>query len=230
MAKAEGALTITLGAVPVTLLPDRAVLWEDTIFVADVHLEKAAFFQREGFPVPEGSDQDDLARLDALLTAHSARRLVVLGDFFHRPPRPGGTLDRALHHWLTEQQARGRTVHGVRGNHDRERPSWSPTYPIAWAPAPWPCGPLLCVHEPEEAKGLKPEQPWLAGHLHPGYRMKGLRKEQLYGPVFWQQGNGLILPAFGSLTGTVPVTPARGDALYLLQGGGIYPVPSPRSA
>lgn len=230
MAPPEGSVTLNLGVVPLTLLAERAACWEDVLFVADVHLDKATFFQRQGFPVPQGSDQDDLLRLDALLTRHGARELVVLGDFFHRPPEPGSTLDRALHRWLGAQREQGRTIRVLHGNHDRPRASWAPTYAIAWEAGPWRCGPLACVHDPEEAANLPSTQPWLAGHLHPGYRLNGRGKERLYGPVFWRRGNQLILPAFGSLTGTLPIAPRGGDELFLVYGGGVYPVPSPRSA
>jgi len=39
MAKPSGATCLTLGKTALWLLPEKAVLWDRTLFVADVHLE-----------------------------------------------------------------------------------------------------------------------------------------------------------------------------------------------
>ncbi|MGB0318437.1 MAG: DEAD/DEAH box helicase, partial [Pseudomonadales bacterium] len=80
MASTTTAVHLTLGEATLRLLPEKAVLWDRTLFVADVHLEKASFFQRQGFAVPVGGDAEDLARLRMLLETHGCERLVVLGD------------------------------------------------------------------------------------------------------------------------------------------------------
>jgi hypothetical protein len=159
MAPPEGSVTLTLGAVPLTLLAERAACWEDVLFVADVHLDKATFFQRQGFPVPQGSDQDDLLRLDALLTRQGARELVVLGDFFHRPPEPGSTLDRALHRWLGAQREQGRTIRVLHGNHDRPRASWAPPTPLPGRPGPGAAAPWLACMTPKRPRTFRRPSP-----------------------------------------------------------------------
>ena len=69
----------------ILLLPGRAAFLAATatLLVADVHLGKAATFRNAGIPVPEGSAQADLARLERLVRDTAARRLIVLGDLFH---------------------------------------------------------------------------------------------------------------------------------------------------
>ena len=52
MARATTEVHLTWEAT-LRLLPEKAVLWDRTLFVADVHLEKASFFQRQGFAVPK---------------------------------------------------------------------------------------------------------------------------------------------------------------------------------
>ncbi len=47
------------------LRPERVVHWprERTLFLADLHLGKAALFRERGLGVPDGAEADDLARL-----------------------------------------------------------------------------------------------------------------------------------------------------------------------
>ena len=221
MAKPSGAARLTLGEATLWLLPEKAVLWEQTLFVADVHLEKARFFQRQGFAVPSGGDAEDLERLRRLLEAHGCERLVVLGDFFHRPLRPGGSGKALLEAWLEALKGTGVSVHLVGGNHDGAAPEKGTTGGLHWEREGWRLGPLTCRHEPLGTA----EEPTLAGHLHPGYRLRSARKSSFYGPVFWRRGQELVLPAFGSLTGTLAVRPRPGDALFLVAEGAVHPLP-----
>ena len=73
------------GGADVVLLPGRAALVaaSRTLLVSDLHLGKAAAFRHAGIPVPEGSAQRDLARLETLVERHRVRRLLILGDLFH---------------------------------------------------------------------------------------------------------------------------------------------------
>ena len=222
MASTTTAVHLTLGEATLRLLPEKAVLWDRTLFVADVHLEKASFFQRQGFAVPVGGDAEDLARLRMLLETHGCERLVVLGDFFHRPLRPGGTGQARLEAWLAALGRTGVSVTLVGGNHDGAVPQEGTAGRLHWEREGWRLGPLICRHEPSGTA----EAPTLAGHLHPGYRLRAARKSSLYGPVFWRRGQELILPAFGTLTGTMAVKPERGDALFLVADGAVHPLPA----
>ena len=221
MDKPAAAARLTLGEATLWLLPEKAVLWERTLFVADVHLEKASFFQRQGFAVPTGGDGEDLQRLSVLLEAHGCERLVVLGDFFHRPLRPGSTAQADLEAWLDARARAGVSVHLVGGNHDGAAPPAEDHRGLRWEREGWRLGPLTCRHEPAETV----EGPTLAGHLHPGYRLRAARKSSFYGPVFWRRGQELVLPAFGTLTGTLAVRPCRGDGLFLVAEGVVHPLP-----
>ena len=66
------------------------------LFVADVHLGKAAAFRAGGVPLPRGSTAADLARLAAVLQETGAQRLVVLGDFLHGAAGRVAALDTAF--------------------------------------------------------------------------------------------------------------------------------------
>ena len=75
------------------LLPERA-LWGPagrTLFVADLHIGKAATYRALGQPVPGGTTRENLARLDGLIALHSPERSSFSATFCMRrrpaPPR-----------------------------------------------------------------------------------------------------------------------------------------------
>src|SRR6478752_4291038 len=80
----DGVLASIAGGEQVTLHAERALFWPRgrTLFVADVHLGKAAAFRAGGVPLPRGATASDLARLTRLVTTTGATRVVILGDFF----------------------------------------------------------------------------------------------------------------------------------------------------
>src|SRR4030095_13027891 len=108
----------TLCGERVSLHPERALHWAagGTLFVADVHLGKAASFRAGGVPLPRGSTQADLARLASLLARTGAARLVVLGDFLHARAGRVMALDTAFKSWRATHPQLQLVL--VRGNHD----------------------------------------------------------------------------------------------------------------
>ena len=108
----------TLCGERVVLHSERALHWPagDALFVADVHLGKAASFRAGGVPLPRGSTQADLARLASLLARTKAGRLVVLGDFLHARAGRVAALDVSFKGWRAAHP--DVEVVLVRGNHD----------------------------------------------------------------------------------------------------------------
>src|SRR6476469_9316188 len=82
---AETSYDIVMAGERVALYAARALYWPRcmTLFIADLHLGKAATFRAGGVPLPRGSTAADLARLTRLIERTSAARLGVLGDFLH---------------------------------------------------------------------------------------------------------------------------------------------------
>ena len=186
--------------------------------MADVHIGKAASFRRLGVPVPRGTTEANLARLDGLLQRlPGVRRLVFLGDFLHAASgRAQATLD-ALARWRQRHAALPMTL--VRGNHDDRAGDPPAELGIAVVDEPWCHAGLALCHDPATPR---PEG-WygLAGHLHPTARLgRGFEAVRL--PCFHARADGvLVLPAFGEFTGGAPVQPSEGDALYLVDEGGV---------
>ncbi|MBP7565862.1 MAG: ligase-associated DNA damage response endonuclease PdeM [Burkholderiaceae bacterium] len=203
------------------LLPDRALWWpaQAVLFVADVHLGKAATFRALGQPVPAGTTAANLARLDGLLTARPVRHLVVLGDLLHAAPAHNAALLEQVAQWRMRHADLAITL--VRGNHD-DRAGDPPAHlGIAVVGEPWLLGPFACCHEPQ-SHGTHFV---LAGHVHPACWLQGPGRDRLRLPCFTQQGRGAVLPAFGEFTGGWTVDAADGLARYAVGGGGVWPLP-----
>ena len=68
-----------------------ALYWEaeDTLIVADLHLEKGAAFAARGMMLPPYDTRTTLRRLAACIEIFTPRRVVALGDSFHRSELAG---------------------------------------------------------------------------------------------------------------------------------------------
>ena len=199
-------------------LPEHALFWprERTLFVADVHLGKAASFRAAGVPVPSGHSSFDLDRISQLLISHEAKRLIILGDLVHTET----SYTTALNHNFRTFRARHIDVEVVlvRGNHDRHAGAAPAEWGLDAVAEPYALGPFQCCHEPDAAQGVGFE---LAGHLHPALRMQTAR-EGITLPCFWQHPHGLVLPAFGSLTGKFVVRLRRDESAIIVAGQQLF--------
>ena len=209
-----GALAISwrgMASKTLWLLPERALWWPDgyTLFVADVHLGKAAAFRAHGLPVPRGTTADDLHRLGALLQRTQAQRLVVLGDWLHA--RRGHThgLQQALRMWRAQHPVLPCVL--VRGNHDQYAGALPDDLGWTVVEEPWPLGPWVCRHAPPPAAaddGAGADGAIaLYGHVHPVCVLRGPGRERLRLPCYVVSEQAIGLPAFGSFTGGHAVPP-----------------------
>ena len=100
------------------LLAEHALWWPaaQTLFIADLHLGKAASYRMLGQPVPAGGTQDNLQRLSQLVERHGAGHIVFLGDFLHAAAGRTPAVLAALQAWRAQHTALRLTL--VRGNHD----------------------------------------------------------------------------------------------------------------
>jgi metallophosphoesterase superfamily enzyme len=73
-----------------------------------------------------------------------------------------------------------------------------------------------------ELRHLPPEEevyrPFLAGHLHPGYRLHGKGRDSLRCPCWVVSEKRIILPAFGSFTGLKNIKHEEDDKFFLTNG------------
>ena len=212
---------VTIAGQTLHLLPDPALWWPDeqTLFIADLHIGKAAVFRARGLPVPSGTTHYDLQRLDKLLGRRPVRRLVVLGDFLHAAESRTPAVLAALQAWRLAHA--GLQIVLVRGNHDSHAGDPPASLGIEVVDEPWPLGPFACCHHPQRLAGRHV----LAGHVHPAVRMRGPGRDSLRLPCFSQTPGLTLLPAFGGFTGTHVLPAAPGQELFVVGDGRVWRVP-----
>ncbi|XJC72984.1 metallophosphoesterase [Delftia tsuruhatensis] len=147
-----GSLGMFLAGEPVHLLAQHALWWpaQGTLFIADLHLGKAATFRARGIPVPAGTTQGNLERLSALLLGLPVRRLVVLGDFLHAAEARNPAVLAALARWRSRHAAVELVL--VRGNHDSHAGDPPPALGFAIVDEPWHLGPFAACHHPRRQR------------------------------------------------------------------------------
>jgi DNA ligase-associated metallophosphoesterase len=211
----------TLCGERVVLHPERALHWPggDALFVADVHLGKAAAFRAGGVPLPRGSTQADHGRLGSLLARTGARRLVVLGDFLHARAGRVAALDASFKAWRAAHRTVGIVL--VRGNHDDRAGDPPADWGIDVVAEPHLVAPFIACHVPT----TPPTGYALCGHVHPGVFLRGTADAERL-PCFVLGLRRAILPAFGSFTGLATMTPAAGERLVAVAGNRLFPLPA----
>ena len=213
------------GAADILLVPGRAALLpaSRTLLVADLHLGKAATFRRAGIPVPEGSAQADLARLERLVGEHAVRRGIVLGDLFHA--RTGCTPGVFAEFAAARARLAETAVVLVLGNHDRSIGTIPASLGIDACLPHLDEPPFHFVHEPSTGVAASDRDLFtVSGHLHPTVAVASPSGDRLTDRCFAAGAAVLVLPAFGSFTGGHRVEPADGTRLWIARDDGVVEV------
>lgn len=200
------------------LLPDKAIYWpaRHTLLVADVHIGKAASYRALHQPVPRGTTDTTLARLDTLLAAYDCKQLVILGDFLHAHTARAPTTLAKLRQW--RDQHGGLRIVLIRGNHDRHAGDPPAELAMEVIDEPWLLAPFALQHEPV----AHPTHPVLAGHVHPVYLLRGRARQRLRLPCFLLDSRISLLPAFGEFTGGWTVSPGAGTRVFVTGDGHVW--------
>lgn len=181
----------------------RALVWGDTVFVADVHFGKDAMLRSAHHWTPPGSTDDNLARLGALLRRFSAKRLVILGDLFHSAHATEAVT--VIRRWRNRRPKC--EILAIPGNHDRKAGGLAEECGFRVEAEGHLIGPWALRHHPAE----DPDGFVLCGHIHPVVSLRGAARQSLRVPCFAISARQCVLPAFGSFTGGHPVQPKAGD-------------------
>lgn len=202
-----------------------ALYWpaQETLIVADLHLEKGSSYARRGQFLPPYDTRETLERLASVIERYDVRTLIALGDSLH---------DAAAHERLAagdlarlRELQKSRDWIWVCGNHDPViHASFGGTVTDALA-----LNRLALRHEPS-ATGARHE---IAGHLHPSAKLRrhgtSIRRRCFIGT-----SRQMILPAFGAFTGGLNVLDPAFERLFsepaaigvwMLGHEGVYPVP-----
>jgi uncharacterized protein len=203
------------------LLPEKALYLpaERLLVIADVHLGKARHFRKEGIAIPANTQADDYRRLADLFVKTNPANVYFLGDLFHSTynhdwqyfcdlvgqfPSIQFTLIKGNHDIIDHRHFADISVSVV---DDIETPQ------------------LLFVHDvPQNLPNTKLV---IAGHIHPGITLTGGGRQTVTLPCYYKDGNVLLLPAFGMLTGLYKMTQTRRSEIFIVLPGEVCPLPAP---
>jgi DNA ligase-associated metallophosphoesterase len=213
---------VDVAGVRLRLLAQRAAFLpaDGLLLVADLHLGKAQSFRRLGVPVPAGTTEASLVRLDAALAATGATGIVFLGDLIHSARSKAPATWEAVARWRARHAALQLTL--VRGNHDRHAGDPPPDWGIRCVDEPWRLGPLALAHHPDPLDGAYV----LAGHLHPAVVLGGRAHDRLRLACFHFGARVGVLPAFGAFTGAHVLRRAPGDRVFAVHEDGVVALPT----
>ena len=178
----------------IEMLPSRALFLPETkeLLICDVHLGKAEYFQQNGIPLTNNSDENNFTRIETIVRKYSPEKLIILGDLFHSKYSISKTLQKRVED-LPELLKTN--VELVLGNHDigckiknikifdiKENKN------------------ITFSHEPLNLADNKSLN--ICGHYHPKLYLKNNGdKLSLRCFAMDTKKNNLYLPAFGDLTG-----------------------------
>jgi len=179
------------------MLPSRALFLPRTkeLLICDVHLGKAEYFQQNGIPLTNNSDENNFARIKKIVKKYSPEKLIILGDLFHSKFSIDNTLQKKVEGLPVLLKTK---VELVLGNHDVgcnikniKILNNIKTKNIVFS------------HEPVNLTDNKTLN--ICGHYHPKLYLKNERDKLSFRCFAMDNNkNTLFLPAFGDLTGGYP--------------------------
>lgn len=191
------------------LLKEKAI-WSPelkSLFLSDLHFGKASHFRKSGIPIPEPIHDEDLLKIEFLISTYQPEHFYFLGDLFHSDwNEQWDTLNNFLRNFKET------IFHLVKGNHDILELSSYSTSNFEIHPQPIELGKLFLSHEPQSEIPIGLIN--LCGHIHPGVRLVGKGRQSFRLPCFYLRDNQLILPAFGNFTGLAMIHPMPHDQIF----------------
>ena len=188
-----------------SLQPCGALWWAEggVLVVSDLHLEKGSSYAARGQMLPPYDTRATLRRIAALIEALAPATVISLGDSFHdRHARPRMAKDDVA---LVRAMTDGRDWIWIEGNHDPQPPD-----DLGGRVAhEFQTGALVFRHEPT----VGPARGEIAGHLHPCARVAG-RGRSVRARCFVSDGERMVMPAYGALTGGLNILDAAFRVLF----------------
>jgi DNA ligase-associated metallophosphoesterase len=192
------------------LHPLKAAYWKEknALLIADLHLGKVTHFRKAGIAVPEMKKHEDLDKLHVVMHDFKPDQVFFLGDLFHSDQNEELQLleDFIDHYDHTSFRL-------ITGNHDlpgflRRIEKKVSVYDKEVIE------PFCLLHQPETTN----EYYQICGHIHPAVKMRSKSKQYLKLPCFHITRERMILPAFGSFTGSGVILPRKQDRVFVVAG------------
>jgi DNA ligase-associated metallophosphoesterase len=193
------------------LHPLKAAYWvgKKALLIADIHFGKVTHFRKAGIAVPREKANEDVAKLHRLMKEFSPGKVYFLGDLFHSDYN---REIRLLEGFIDSYPEVGFIL--ITGNHDLPgflRGIESRVEIVEEAHI----DEFSLQHKPYEPANSKFQ---ICGHLHPAAKLRGPSKQYLKLPCFYVTNNMMVLPSFGSFTGSKAISPKKGDRVFVVTG------------
>jgi len=192
------------------LLAEKAV-WienEKTLLIADVHLGKIEHFRKAGIGIPFQATSETQDRLELLLLKMAPAHVIFLGDLFHSKKNHSFDQFKSLMAANTKTE-----FHLVMGNHDiMSTTSYHDLNIKTYTEIT--IGNLWLTHEPQDE--LREGLYNLAGHIHPGVKLRGKARQSITLPCFYFGSNSGLLPSFGYFTGKSLIQMEKNSDTYAI--------------
>ena len=179
------------------MLSSRAIFLPETkeLLICDIHLGKAEYFQQNGIPLTNNSDENNFARIKRIVKKYNPEKLIILGDLFHSKY----SIDKNLKKKVEDlPELLNTNIELVLGNHDIGcKIKNLKVFDIRKTKN------ITLSHEPINLVDKKTFN--ICGHYHPKLYLKN-NGDKLSFRCFAMdtKKNTLYMPAFGDLTGGYP--------------------------
>ena len=191
------SFSISWGDSSLEMLPSKALLLPQTneLLICDVHLGKAEYFQQNGIPLTNNSDEQNLLSIKKIVENYKPYKLIILGDLFHSKYSISESLKNKVELLAETLDIK---IELIVGNHDLGCKIKNIRF-LDFKRS----NNFILSHEPI----YKFEENILniCGHYHPKIYLKNA-KDKLSFRCFAldEKKNIFYLPAFGDLTGGFP--------------------------
>ena len=179
------------------MLPSRALFLPETkeLFISDIHLGKAEYFQQNGIPLTNNSDEQNLLRIKNIVKEHCPNKLIILGDLFHSKYSISESLKNKVELLAESLNIK---IELIVGNHDLGCKVKNIKFTDFKR-----SNNFIFSHEPLDK--IEDNILNICGHYHPKIYLKNA-KDKLSFRCFAldEKENVFYLPAFGDLTGGYP--------------------------
>ncbi|MEP6597684.1 MAG: ligase-associated DNA damage response endonuclease PdeM, partial [Ginsengibacter sp.] len=182
------------------LSSERCILWENqkALILSDLHFGKSGHFRKSGIAVPQNVFKEDLQRLFAQIQYFNPGQLLIVGDFFH------SSVNKEISMFLKwRNDLPHLKIHLIKGNHDILTRKFYEDADIAVINQTLAIENFCFTHDINATciDGSSKRIFTFSGHVHPGIRISGTGRQQLYFPCFYFTKDHAILPAFSRFTG-----------------------------
>jgi DNA ligase-associated metallophosphoesterase len=202
------------------LSAERCIFWEEekALILSDLHLGKSGHFRKSGIAIPQNVFEEDLQRLFALIQFFKPAQLLIVGDLFHSHANKEMDLFLKWRNDLPDVKFRL-----IRGNHDILTKKFYEQAGIEVIKQKLSVSGFCFTHDISEhcVEETSTSNYIFSGHVHPGIKMRGIGKQQLYFPCFYFTKEYAILPAFGLFTGLYNIKPTKSDKVFALVNNSI---------